>query len=517
MNKKFKFILTLSILFMFSNLIIATEKNKSRTVITTDGEVDDMNSVIRALYYSNDMDIEGIVLTSSMYHYAGNEKKGIKPFRWTGTDWIYDFLDKYEKIYPNLKVHDNSYPTPEYLKYITKIGNISNVGEMEEVTEGSKFLENLFLKKDSRKLYVQTWGGTNTTARALKSIEEKYSNNKNWSELKKEISERLVIYIILDQDDSYGNYIAKKWPEIKIINDRSNFWHFAYAWKFHSEEVNKYLQGQWLYENFKINHGPLLKKYALMGDGNLIDGELYEEQRGTEEYLEKNPQYQKYDFISEGDSPSFLYLIDNGLRSMENPSFGGWGGRFNVAKDNLYENVALDFNPYTNQFEAEYALMRWFDDIQRDFAARADWSVESDYNKANHNPIISVKEGLNIKAKAGEEVSLTAKGSDPDGDIITYKWWHYGEADSYEESKVSKNPIEYQKAYGLIFSIYRKLSENEKIDNIILNVSGNSNEKLKFKVPSDAKKGDTIHIILEGQDNGKFNLKHYQRVIITVK
>ena len=77
MNKKFKFILTLSILFMFSNLIIATEKNKSRTVITTDGEVDDMNSVIRALYYSNDMDIEGIVLTSSMYHYAGNEKKGI--------------------------------------------------------------------------------------------------------------------------------------------------------------------------------------------------------------------------------------------------------------------------------------------------------------------------------------------------------------------------------------------------------------------------------------------------------
>lgn len=59
-----------------------------RTVITTDGEVDDMNSFIRALYYSNDMDICGIVLTASMYHYAGNAEKGIAPYRWTGIEWV---------------------------------------------------------------------------------------------------------------------------------------------------------------------------------------------------------------------------------------------------------------------------------------------------------------------------------------------------------------------------------------------------------------------------------------------
>lgn len=503
--------------FAYSNLMLAAEKVKNRTVITTDGEVDDMNSVIRALYYSNEMDIEGIVLTSSMYHYAGDEEKGIKSFRWTGTNWVYDFLNRYEKIYPNLKIHAKGYPTPEYLKSVTKIGNISNVGEMEKVTEGSEFLKKIFLKKDSRPLYVQTWGGTNTTARALKSIEEEYSKSKDWDKIKKEVSNRLVVYIILDQDDSYRNYIAKNWADIKIINDRSNFWHFAYAWKFHSKELNRYLQGDWLFENIKSNHGALLEKYALMGDGNLLDGELFEEQRGTKEYLEKNPQYKKYDFISEGDSPSFLYLIDNGLRSMEDPSFGGWGGRFNKEKDNFWENKALDFNPYTNQYEAEYALMRWFDDIQKDFAARADWSVESDYKKANHNPVVSVKEGVNIKAKAGDKVTLTAKGNDPDRDVITYKWWHYAEADSYEESKVIKNEIEYQKANGLVFSIYRKLAENEKIDNIILTASGANNEKATFTVPKDAKKGDTIHVVLEGVDNGKFNLKHYQRVVITIK
>ena len=47
-----------------------TISQKPRTVTTTDGEVDDMNSVIRALFYANEMDIAGIVLTSSTYHYA---------------------------------------------------------------------------------------------------------------------------------------------------------------------------------------------------------------------------------------------------------------------------------------------------------------------------------------------------------------------------------------------------------------------------------------------------------------
>ncbi|WRK52342.1 DUF1593 domain-containing protein [Coprobacillaceae bacterium CR2/5/TPMF4] len=56
-------------------VVTQTNQEKARTVITTDGEVDDMNSVIRALLYSNDMDISGIVLTSSMYHYAGDSEK----------------------------------------------------------------------------------------------------------------------------------------------------------------------------------------------------------------------------------------------------------------------------------------------------------------------------------------------------------------------------------------------------------------------------------------------------------
>lgn len=93
------------------------------------------------------------------------------------------------------------------------------------------------------------------------------------------VSDKLVLYIILDQDDSYNEYIAKNWPDIRILNDQSNFWHFAYAWKMHAEEVNSKLHGDWMVKNILNGHGKLMDMYASMGDGKMIEGELAEEQR----------------------------------------------------------------------------------------------------------------------------------------------------------------------------------------------------------------------------------------------
>lgn len=491
------------------------QASKARTVITTDGEVDDMNSMIRALIYSNEMDIKGIVLTSSVYHYAGDGESGINPYRWTGTGWLTNMLNAYGEAYPNLTKHAKGFPTPDYLRSVTKIGNISSPGEMEKVTEGSEFLKNLFLDKDDSDLYVQTWGGTNTTARALKSIQEEYEHNSQWADIKKRVSDKLVLYIILDQDDSYKSYIAKNWPDIRIINDQSNFWHFAYAWKYHTDQVNSKLQGAWNYENIQHGHGTLMDLYALMGDGKMIPGELAEEQRGSEEYLKNNPQYSRYDFISEGDSPSFFYLIDNGLRSLENPSYGGWGGRFGAVNNKLYRNTVLDFDVYTNRYEAEYSLMRWFDDTQNDFAARADWVTASKYKDANHNPSLKVKEGLDLKVKRGEKITLHAKGKDPDGDQLTYRWWRYFEADTYQDSKVPQEETKQELAGDLQLGLHRDLAEGEVTDSIPL--KGSNTDTVTFTVPKDAKSGDTIHIIAEVQDDGAHELKHYQRVILTVE
>src|SRR5262249_23783437 len=56
----------------------------------------------------------------------------------------------------------------------------------------------------------------------------------------------------------------------------------------------------------------------------------------TNEWLDANIRskgplgqaYPKFMFIMEGDTPSFLNLIDNGLNGFRRPDWGGWGGRY---------------------------------------------------------------------------------------------------------------------------------------------------------------------------------------------
>lgn len=170
---------------------------------------------------------------------------------------------------------------------------------------------------------------------------------------------------------------------------------------------------------------------------------------------------------------------------MEDPTYGGWGGRFGIDTDGAYRNIVSDV--FNGEEDSTYTLTRWFDDIQDDFAARADWCVES-YENANHRPTVSVKEGLDLTAAPGERVKLHAKAADPDGDRLTYKWWQYFEADTYDGEEDGS-----------------------------LSAIGASTDTVSFMVPEDAEDGDTIHMIIEVEDNGAHGMKHYQRVIVTVE
>lgn len=207
-------------------------------------------------------------------------------------------------------------------------------------------------------------------------------------------------------------------------------------------------------------------------------------------------------------------MIDNGLRSLEDPTYGGWGGRFGYASNQLYINNVLDYDVTTNQYEAQYSLTRWFDDIQNDFAARVEWTLTPNTDEVNHAPVVSVKEGVDINAIAGQEIVLTAEANDQDGDDLTYKWWRYFEADTYQDSKSTKEDVE-DDSLGLLLNITRELDENEVVDSI--EIFNGESEKMSFVVPEDAESGDTIHMIVEVQDSGKYQLKQYQRIIITVE
>ena len=102
---------------------------KPRVIVTSDGEIDDECSMVRFLLYANEWDIEGIVTSSSQYHWQGH--------RWAGDDWIDPYLNAYESVYPNLVKHDPEFPTPQYLRERSKLGNVKTEGEMDEITAGS--------------------------------------------------------------------------------------------------------------------------------------------------------------------------------------------------------------------------------------------------------------------------------------------------------------------------------------------------------------------------------------------
>ena len=181
-------------------------QQKPRTIITTDGEIDDVDSYIRMLLYSNEFNVEGLVYSSSMWHYKG-DGKGTKfvsemamtkqiygektDLRWPGTTWMNGLIDAYEKVYPNLIKHAKGYPTANYLRSVVKVGNIDFEGEMQKNTEGSAFIKTKLLDKTTASIYLQVWGGTNTIARALKSIEEEYKNTPQWNSIYKKASARM--------------------------------------------------------------------------------------------------------------------------------------------------------------------------------------------------------------------------------------------------------------------------------------------------------------------------------------
>ena len=123
-------------------------EGKPRLLVTQDGEVDDMNTLIHTLLYSNDIDLEGIVQTSSKLHYSGDDTT--ESLRWMGTDWMYEFLDAYAEVYDNLKIHDEDYPSPDDLRAITKVGNIKVLSGEGSVLNGkSSLCELITMQKSS--------------------------------------------------------------------------------------------------------------------------------------------------------------------------------------------------------------------------------------------------------------------------------------------------------------------------------------------------------------------------------
>ena len=436
---------------------------KPRIVVLTDistWEPDDHESLIRLLVHADLFEIEGIVVTT------GWSMDNVNPHKHF-IDIALGVIDAYEKDLPNLLKRSNQrgfaqdhgeqeigyWPSAPYLRDRTMFGSMrmgmDKVGE-DNRSEGSDLIIRLADEKDDRPIWVTIWGGGNTLAQSIWQVQQTRSEH----ELKVFLN-KLRAYAITDQDR----------PQ------RSGFESSSHAWmrrEFSDDLLFIWDECAWKYQNGtgKANW----YKYAehIQNHGNL------------------GSQYPKYVWGVEGDTPSFLHILPNGLNNPDQPVQAGWGGYsdWGVGPDKngySYVNHSETVNQICRQYEDHFYAASF-----NNFAARMDWAMEG---RGNRNPVAVINDDnrldlMTISPKAGSRLVLDASASyDPDGDSLVFNWWIQPEAGTYT------NDV--------------KLFHSD---------SGITT----LNVPSDAA-GKRFHIICEIRDNGIHPLTSYRRIIIEPK
>jgi len=476
---------------------------KPRLIVLSDigNEPDDQQSLVRLLTYANEFDIEGLIPTTSMW-----QRNKIRP----------DLMETVIKAYgegprENLMIHTGEeFPTADKLLSIIKLGELVygmfGVGKDHD-SEGSEWIISVVDKPDPRPIWIAIWGGSNCLAQSLWKVKKTRDKNSF-----REFINKIRVYAIFDQDDS-GPWIRKTFPKLYYVvspfpdvpdttkddyhlYDQSNLDSFNQdrfktflgknieycqkatwpgisgdkLYQFKGGPYSFIITNKWLNENIRKNHGPLGKVYP------------------------------RVKFAMEGDTPSFLNLVNNGLRSSQSPTYGGWGGRYKLYKpkgeprpiytdvedtvivgDKIGEIKGNIPGVYTSNHAT---IWRWREAYQNDFAARMDWTVTPNYKDANHPPKVIIQGELDKKVKGNENVILDSTGTfDPDEDQLFFYWFHYKEVGTYTGEVNIQDP------------------------NAIKTT-------LSFK---DQEQSGTIHIILQVKDNGVPSLYRYARIILDVK
>lgn len=454
--------------------VAAAAEQRLRVLVLTDieNEPDDAMSMVRFLTYCNQWDVEGVVATTSVH-----QKNKTAAWR------IREIYDAYGQVRDNLLVHEPGYPTKDYLLSVLKEGlplyGMEAVGNGHD-SPGSELLIRA-VDQDERPLWVPVWGGPNVLAQALWKVRA----TRTAAQLEQFVA-KLRVYAVSDQDDS-GPWIRKNFTNLFYIASPG----------FHA--LGGYHQATWTGISGDNFHG----RFA-GADFHLVDNPWLDENIRRHGPLGK--QYPQVKFLMEGDTPTFLYLINNGLGNPEHPDWGSWGGRYEFYTPPLRkwhltaetrsfwadaedEVLGVDEKWHTGNKET---IWRWRSAYQNDFVARMKWSVTTNYAAANHPPVAKLKHNNVIAAKAGDVIPLSAAGSsDPDGNELSYRWSYYPEPGTFTISSArTGTPLKIENADQMNASV---------------------------AIPSKFGKAGALHIILAVTDNGSPALTRYQRVIIEVK
>lgn len=443
---------------------------KPRIVVLTDiapGDIepDDMESMIRLMVHADLFEVEALI-TSGGWNSSGRAY----PIGWK--DSLSRTIGAYEKDLPNLMKRNGQisfmtleeelgtqeigyWPSADYMRSRAMLGSLElgrhMIGE-DNRSEGSDHIIKLADEDDERPIWILAWGGANTFAQAIWQVQQERTPEEVSAFLRK-----FRIYTITDQDvpyhDRHTNYpFSSHFQMRKDMSDDLMFFWDESAW------LSQNAIGSANWKDYVEN---------IQGHGNL--GSIY-------------PNYK---WGVEGDTPSYLHVLPNGLHDPSVPEMTGWAGyfRWGTGMDNAtcsYTNHSGEVKEISQKYEKYF-----YPAIFNEFAARMDWAA---YGEGNRNPVAIVGgsrtlDVLSIEVKPETPVSLDASASyDPDGDSLDFKWWVMSESGTWQGDVA---------------------------------ISGEDSQVAEIVLPADAS-GKSVHVICEISDSGSPVLTSYRRIIINV-
>lgn len=465
----------------------ATEPLKPRLFVLTDigNEPDDQMSLTRLLLYSNEIDIEGIAATTSVW-----QRDKVSP------EIAARVIDGYAAVVSRLRDHASGWPDPDRLRARVHRGNAGyGLAAIDTAHPSPAAIALLGAARSDTKqpLWVAGWGGMATLAEALMLARKTLAPAQVDA-----IVAQLRVYAISDQDDA-GPWLRREFPGLFTIVSPS------------SPDGGDYAHATWT---------------GISGDRYYRNGEGADFSEVDNDWLDRNVRakgplgalYPRYMFIMEGDTPSFLGLISNGLNVPGEPGWGGWGGRYVLRTpagesrpvwtqggDSFMRTTSADtVNGHTSD---QATIWRWRNAFQNDFAARMDWTIQP-FAKANHppqprlagldDPVQPLSAYATVKTRTGARWTLDARpSSDPDGDSLDFRWFTYDEAGFTGTAPPAQIRIEHGGSPRMTFTVTQRCAP-----------------AWLPLVPCPMT--NSVHLILAVTDHGTPRLTRYRRIIVEV-
>jgi Protein of unknown function (DUF1593) len=176
-----------------------------RVAIISDigNEPDDQMSFVRLILYSNELDLEAMVASTSIW-----QKTATHP------ETMHAIVKAYAQVRGNLQLHAKGWPTAAELDQRIFAGQpaygMAATGG-GKASAGSQALTKAIESNDPRPLWICLWGGVNTLAQALIDLRATHSPAEM-----EELIAHLRVSSISDQDDA-GPWIRREFPTLFYV------------------------------------------------------------------------------------------------------------------------------------------------------------------------------------------------------------------------------------------------------------------------------------------------------------